>query len=104
MLLLPTEMVCFSEIHVFLQLSWIGLFGIKSPFPHLELCLQEVFLAKTNSTLKGNNVLDAPPLTQMVSFQETGVFLQLSCIGLFGANRDYLYLENCLEFSIRFKN
>jgi hypothetical protein len=43
-----------------LQLSWIGLFGTKFAFLHLENPnFQEPFLSKTNSMLTGNNVLDA---------------------------------------------
>jgi hypothetical protein len=49
MLLLIIQIIFFQEIHVFLQLSWIGLFGTKSVFHHLENPkLQEVFLSKTN--------------------------------------------------------
>jgi hypothetical protein len=42
------------EIHVFLPLVWIGLFGTKGAFLHYEKYdLQEVFLSKTNSILTG---------------------------------------------------
>ena len=54
MLLLWTLTVFFWEIHVFLQLSWIGLFGTKSGYIHLEKSkLQEVFLSKSNAFLSG---------------------------------------------------
>jgi hypothetical protein len=37
----------FEEIHVFLQLHWIDLFGAKTAYLQLEtLKLQEVFLLK----------------------------------------------------------
>jgi hypothetical protein len=53
-------MVFFWEMHVFLQFSWIGLFGAKWAFLHLENCdWQEVFLSKTTSIPQGRNVLDA---------------------------------------------
>jgi hypothetical protein len=42
------------EIHVFHQLSYVGLLGIQSAFLHLEISdLHEVFLSKPNSTLTG---------------------------------------------------
>jgi hypothetical protein len=42
----------FLEIHVFVQLSWIGLFGANRDYLHIEnYDLQEVFLSKTNSIL-----------------------------------------------------
>jgi hypothetical protein len=47
-------MVFFIEIHVFLQLSGVGLFGAKKAFLHLrKYDLQEVFLSKNNSVLTG---------------------------------------------------
>jgi hypothetical protein len=46
----PTQMFFYQEIHVFLQLRCIGLFGKKWAFLPLEnYDLQEVFLSKTNS-------------------------------------------------------
>jgi hypothetical protein len=48
MLLLIIQIVFFQGIHVFPQLSWIGLFETKYAFRHLEnLKFQEVFLSKT---------------------------------------------------------
>jgi hypothetical protein len=44
----------FGEIHMFLQLSRIGLFGTKRAYLHLEKpTLQEVFFSKTYSFLTG---------------------------------------------------
>jgi hypothetical protein len=44
----------FGEIHVDLQLSWIGLFRVSTGYLHLETSkLQEVFLSKSNSSLTG---------------------------------------------------
>jgi hypothetical protein len=54
-LLLLTEMFFIGEICIFLQFGWIGLFGTKCAFLHLEnYDFQEVFLSKTKSicTLK----------------------------------------------------
>jgi hypothetical protein len=46
--------VFLRDIHVSIQLIWIGLFGTKWSFLHLETCdLQAVFLSKSNSTLTG---------------------------------------------------
>jgi hypothetical protein len=95
MLLILTQMVFFREVHVFLQLSWIVLYGANMAYLHLENCdLLEVFLSKTNSILLGNNVVYYPFLTWMIFFQEIHVFLQLSWIGLSRANRAYPQLEN----------
>jgi hypothetical protein len=45
MLQLLTQMVFFGEMHVFLQLSWIELFGANRVYLHLEnYHLQAVFL------------------------------------------------------------
>jgi hypothetical protein len=58
--LLLTQLVFFWDIHVFLQLSWIGLFVTQWAFLHLKNSdFQEVFIAKTNTFFTENNVLDA---------------------------------------------
>jgi hypothetical protein len=50
----------FSEISVFLQQGWIGLFGGKILYIHLESPkLQKVFLWKVIEFSQGNNVLAA---------------------------------------------
>jgi hypothetical protein len=47
-------MIFFGEIHVFLQLCFIGLFGANTAYLHNENYeLQEVFLPKSNSILTG---------------------------------------------------
>jgi hypothetical protein len=47
-------MVFFGMIHVFLQLSYIGLYGTERAYIHLEKPkLQEVLLSETNSGLTG---------------------------------------------------
>jgi hypothetical protein len=49
-LLLLTQMVFFREIHVFIQLSWIGLFGTTWDLLHLEnYDLHEVFIQINSS-------------------------------------------------------
>jgi hypothetical protein len=94
MLLLLTQMVFLTWIHVLLQLSWKGIFGTKLSFNHLENSdLQEVLLSKTNLVLTGNQC------ARCCSFKQDGfrlrihVFLQLSWIGLLGVSRPYLNLE-----------
>jgi hypothetical protein len=49
-----TQMVVFGAIHVFLQLTWIGLFGRKWAFLHHEYYdLQDVFFTKISSVCTG---------------------------------------------------
>jgi hypothetical protein len=49
MLQLQTEIVFFEEIHVFLQLSWLGLFGAKRAYLHFETPkLKEIFFFQKN--------------------------------------------------------
>jgi hypothetical protein len=60
MLLLLTQMI-FLERHEFFQLTWIGLFGTKWVFLHLENPdLQEIFLSKLTQFCQGTNMLDGP--------------------------------------------
>jgi hypothetical protein len=48
------QMVFFQKIHVFLQISWIGLFGTKCAFGHLENSgLQVLFHSELHSILTG---------------------------------------------------
>jgi hypothetical protein len=80
-------MVFFWEVHVFLLLSWIGLFVGNRAYLHQEtLKLQEVFLL-------GNNMLYVAASNVVGLFGEIYVFFQLGWIGLFGGNRAYLHLE-----------
>jgi hypothetical protein len=51
-------MVFIGEIYVFLQISWIRLFGTNF---HLEnYDFQEVLISKLTQLLEGNNELEAP--------------------------------------------
>jgi hypothetical protein len=85
----------FGQIHVFLQLSWIGLFGVKTAKINPETSKwQKVFLSKTNSYLQGNNVLDAPTFHTNDFLQQIHLFHHLSQIGLFGTKWAFLHLEN----------
>jgi hypothetical protein len=85
-----TQMVLFGEIHVFLQLCWIGWFETKTSNLHLKKTkLQEDFLSKTNSVLTGKLLLQH---TQF--FQEIHAFLQLSWIDLFGTKWAFQHLQN----------
>jgi hypothetical protein len=94
MLLLLTEMVVFGEMRVFLQISWIGLFGRKWPFRHGEnYDFQEVFLSKSNSVIRGKNGLDAP------ASNTDGCLWRDPCVSSslvnrpFGTKRAYQHLE-----------
>jgi hypothetical protein len=54
MLLLKTQMAVFGEIHGFLQLSRIGIFGTKTAYHHLEKStLQNLYLPKNKSSASG---------------------------------------------------
>jgi hypothetical protein len=58
-LLLLNHMDLFWNMHVFLQLSWIGLFGAKWAFFHLKSSdVQEVLFPKLTQFSLGNKVLD----------------------------------------------
>jgi hypothetical protein len=95
MLLLLTQIVVLIELHVFLQLSSIGLFEAKRAYLSLETPkLNEVFLSKLNSVLKAKQCANVAASSKMIFFGEIHVFLQLCFIGLFGANAAYLHNEN----------
>jgi hypothetical protein len=52
-------MVFFGKVHVFLQLSCIGLFATKRALHHIEnYDLQGAFLPKLTHSSQGNNALD----------------------------------------------
>jgi hypothetical protein len=52
------KMVLCGEIHVFREFRWIGLFGSKTAYLHLETPkLKEVFHLKLTEFSQGNNVL-----------------------------------------------
>jgi hypothetical protein len=57
MLQLQTQMVFVREIHVFHQLSLIGVFGTKKDYLYLEKQkFQDVLLSKTKSILTGKTM------------------------------------------------
>jgi hypothetical protein len=116
-------MVVFGEIHLFLQCNWIGLFGGNRAYLHLQhFSFRKYSFQKLTEFSKGNNVLAShasfffiihmciqglghfyplplpPPLLpmlliEMVFFREILVILQLSWIGLCGANWAHVHLE-----------
>jgi hypothetical protein len=94
MLKLLTWLVFFGEIHVFLQVRPIRVFGANRAYLHLETlsCRKHSFQKLTQFSL-GKDILDVPASNTMVFFQEIHVLLQLSRIGLLVANRAYLYLQ-----------
>jgi hypothetical protein len=80
---------------VFLQLSWIDLFGSSRDYLPLEtLKLQEVLLAKLNQLSQGNNVLDAPASNTDGFLRVIHVSHQLILICSFGTKWDFLHLES----------
>jgi hypothetical protein len=80
----------------FLQHTWIGLFATKCEFLHLtNPDGQAVFFSKNEFNSHRETIcLMLLLLTEMLSFQEMLVFLQLSWIGLFGTKYNFLPLEN----------
>jgi hypothetical protein len=93
-LMLLTQVVFFWAIYVFLQLNWIGFFGANRAYLHLETPkFQEVFLSKLIQFSQGNNVIDAPASNADSCLWRDTCFLELSWIGLFGANTVYPHLE-----------
>ena len=94
MLQLLAYVVLLGEVHMFLELSWIGLFGANIAYVHLETPqLQEVFLSKSNTILTGIQCAVAPASNMNGFLSEIHVFLQLSWIGLFGTKLAYLQHE-----------
>jgi hypothetical protein len=86
--------VFFQEITVFLQLSSIGLFETKRAYHHLEQpTWPEVFLSNLTQFSLWIHVVDTAASTIGVSLWRDTWFLHLSRKGLFGGNRDSLYLE-----------
>jgi hypothetical protein len=93
MLLILTQMGFFGEIHVFVQLNWIGLFGTKWAFLHPENSdLQKVFLSRTNSVLTGK------PCTRCSCFWHKWFSFKHTCVSSTQLNRPicnraYLHFE-----------
>jgi hypothetical protein len=84
----------FWEIYVFLQLSWIGLFGAKTAYHHLEAPkLRKHYFQILTQFSQGKSVLELLLLIQMIFYREIHLFLQLSWIGLFWAKTAYHHLE-----------
>jgi predicted small integral membrane protein len=94
MLQLLAYMVLLGEVHMFLELSWIGLFGANIDYVHPETPqLQEVLLSNSNTILTGIQCAVAPASNMNGFLSEIHVFLQLSWIGLFGTKLAYLQYE-----------
>jgi hypothetical protein len=85
----------FSTLHVFHQLSWIGLYGTNEPSSCLKILIcRKYSFQKLTQWSQGNNVLDATDSNIDVFFGELYVFLQLSWIVLFGTKWASFHLEN----------
>jgi hypothetical protein len=95
MLKLTPEIVFFAVIHVFLQLSRMGLFGTNSGSLHLKnLSCWKYSFQKLTQFAEGKNVLDAP-VSNTDGFLSRGTCVSTSqLIGLFGTKRAFLHLEN----------
>jgi hypothetical protein len=77
-------MVIFWEIHVFLQVSWIGLFGAKRAYLQLETFLsscRKYFFQKLSQFTQGKNVLDVP------AFTTDGFLWRVTCVSSTYLNR-----------------
>jgi hypothetical protein len=82
-------MVFFVGLHVFLQLSWIGLSPFWNTYIGRNIPFKN-YLNFNRETMCKRLLL----LTHMIFFHEINVFLHLSWIGLFGTKWDILNLEN----------
>jgi hypothetical protein len=97
-------MVIFVEINVFLQLSWIGLYGSNKPHLHLQhLSFRKYSFKNICRFTQGNCMLDNPASKTHGFFRETQVFLQLRWMSLLEATWDFLHLENydCKNYSLQ---
>jgi hypothetical protein len=96
-------MIFLGEIHVFLQISWIGQFGTNRAYIHLgKLQLLEVFLWKTNSSFTGYSVLDAAASNIDCFLIRDTCISSLSWIGVFGTKWVIATLKNliCRKYSL----
>jgi hypothetical protein len=95
MLQLLTYTDFFGEIQVFHQLRWIGVFGAKRAYQHLETPnLQKVIFQKLTQFSQGNNLLNAPASnTDGFLLRDTCVS-STYCIGLLKKKMTFLRLEN----------
>jgi hypothetical protein len=95
MLLLLTQMVFFLEMHVFLEVSWIGIFGAQRVYLHHEnYDWQDVFISKTKSIFTGKPCAGCCTFYYRWFFGEILVFLQLIWIALLGANKAHSTLKH----------
>jgi hypothetical protein len=94
MLLLLTQMVFFVEIHMFLQLSFIGLFEQNKSFPILTNMIGRKYsFQKLTQFLQEDNVLDtAASYVDYFLCQRTCVFLPQLKTPIFSI-KAYLHLE-----------
>jgi hypothetical protein len=95
MLLLLPQMLFYLEIHEFLKISWICLFGKNRAWIHLtHWSCRKYFLQKLTQFSQGNHVLESLA-TKMNVFLWGGVhvLLQHCWIVLLGTNRVYFHLE-----------
>jgi hypothetical protein len=94
MLMLLTQMVFFLEIHIFLELRWICIFGAKRGYLlHENYDLQDVFISKIKSFFTGNPCARCCTFYYRRYFGEIPVFLPLSWIALLEANRAHSTLK-----------
>jgi hypothetical protein len=87
-------MVSFGETHVFLQLSFIGLFGGNKTNPGLKhLSCRKYSFQKLTEFSQVNKVQDDPDSNIRGFFGDIHVFHYFNFISPFGANRANLPLE-----------
>jgi hypothetical protein len=105
-LLLLQPMVFFQDIYLFLQLRWIGLFGKKLAFVHLETSdLKDDFFQKLTQFSQWNNVLDYTASNTYVFLSRDTGFSSTMLVGLLGRRTAYLHLEKPkLQEVFLFKN
>jgi hypothetical protein len=99
-----TQLVVFGPIHVFLQLSSIGLIGRKWASAHLEnYDFQEVFLPKANSIRTEQEGAAYSCFYKVVFYWGIHVFFPISWIGLSGSHRAHLPLKTmiCTYYSFQ---
>jgi hypothetical protein len=86
-------MVFFGDIHVFLQLSQIGLLGAISAYLHFATPNLRKYSFKNELNSHRETMCYMLLLLKlMVCFREIHVFLPFSQTGIFGVNRAYLHL------------
>ena len=74
-------MVFFGRIQVFLQVSWIGLWGENRDYHHLETCkLREVFPSKLTQFSRISSFLDSCFLHRCCSFLHRWFSFRDTCV------------------------